>query len=104
MNFFSRHATTSPLTRFHNRPLRLERLEERLAMANIVWVNEFDASNTFDTAERNLINAAIGTWENIILDFDSDPNNAPRDFNVTIIHQEAWRSSGGRRVRGAFPG
>src|SRR5688572_25354456 len=66
------------------RSLRLEMLEDRRAMANIVWVNEFGAGDGFTPAERAVVNAAIQAWEEIILDFDSNPNNAPIDFNLTV--------------------
>src|SRR5687768_18279037 len=66
------------------RPLRLELLEDRRVMANIVWVNELGAGDGFTSAERAVVKAAIQAWEEIILDFDSDPNNAPKEFNLTV--------------------
>ena len=75
------HSSTGRL----QRRLRLERLEDRIVLANIVWANEFDATNTLTGEERDVVRAAIQTWEDIILDFDCDPNNAPGQFDVTII-------------------
>src|SRR5262245_8224988 len=63
---------------------RLEALEDRLAPAAINWVNRLSATDTFTTQERAVVDQAIDAWSRIILDFDGDPFNAPRTFNVTI--------------------
>ena len=71
----------SPLRRVS---FRLEALEDRLVPAPIVWTNRLTATDTLTAAERAVVDAAIRTWQDIIVDFDSNPNNGVGSFNVSI--------------------
>src|SRR5438552_7433287 len=71
----------SPLRRAS---FRLEALEDRLVPAPIVWTNRLTATDTLTAAERAVVDAAIRTWQDIIVDFDSNPNNGVGSFNVSI--------------------
>lgn len=74
---------SGPRQRRRSVDLNVEALEERALLA-ITWVNRLAASDTFTAAERAVVDQAVSFWNRIILDFDSDANNAAHTFNVTI--------------------
>jgi hypothetical protein len=92
MKIFSKHSKKCACGRQRRRGRRLglESLEARNLLA-IVWENRLNMDpndsvpdDTFTAAERAVIDAAINAWENVVVDFDSDPFNAPLPFSVTI--------------------